>query len=304
MRGSDNPYSSPIACSLWLALFLGVVPPATAMVRQSRVSPPSDLTALSLEELMETEVVVTSVAKKASRLSDSAAAVFVLTREDLRRSGATSIPEALRLVPGLDVARVDANQWAISARGFNVQFSGKLLVLIDGRTVYNPLFAGVYWNAQETLLEDVDRVEVIRGPGATLWGSNAVNGVINITTRSARETHGSLFSVTAGEEERGILSLRQGGVIGTTHYRAWGNAFQRDRFYAPGGGEANDDWQEGRGGFRLDGDHGPRETWTFEGEAYHGDAGGTIQEVARTPPFSTHSTLSHSIWIEDVEWLT
>jgi len=126
---------------------------------------------------------VTSVSKRTQKVADAAAAIFVITQEDLRRSGATSIPEALRLVPGLEVARIDENKWAIGSRGFNGRFDDKLLVLIDGRSVYTPLFSGVYWNVQDVMLEDIDRIEVIRGPGATLWGANAVNGVINIITK-------------------------------------------------------------------------------------------------------------------------
>jgi len=148
---------------------------ATADVLQLR---PSDLTELSLEELMNIEV--TSVSKKTEKLSKAAAAIFVITQEDIHRSGVTSITEALRLAPGIEVARVDAHTWAISARGFNDVFANKLLVLLDGRSIYTPLFSGVFWDQQDTLLEDIERIEVIRGPGATLWGANAVNGVINI----------------------------------------------------------------------------------------------------------------------------
>src|SRR5205814_8341467 len=150
--------------------------------------PPADLTHLSLEELMNVEV--TSVSRRAEKLSVAPAAISVITAEELRRSGATSIPEALRLVPGMEVARVDAHSWAISARGFNDLFANKLLVLMDGRSVYTPLFSGVFWDMQDYVLTDLDRIEVIRGPGATLWGSNAVNGVVNIETKSARDTQG------------------------------------------------------------------------------------------------------------------
>src|SRR3954467_9500423 len=137
-----------------------------------------DVTAISLEDLMNLRV--TSVSKREQKLADAPAAIFVITQDDLRRSGSRNIPEALRLAPGVEVARIDENKWAITSRGFNGRFANKLLVLIDGRTVYTPLFSGVYWNVQDTFLEDVDRIEVIRGPGATLWGANAVNGVINI----------------------------------------------------------------------------------------------------------------------------
>ncbi len=149
---------------------------------------PADLAEMSLEELMS--ITVTSVAKKPQSIGRSPAAVYVITQEDIARSGLTSIPELLRMVPGLQVAQIDANKWAISSRGFNGRFANNLLVLIDGRSVYTPLFAGVFWDAQDTLLEDVDRIEVIRGPGATIWGANAVNGVINVITKRADETQG------------------------------------------------------------------------------------------------------------------
>ena len=146
---------------------------------------------ITIEEILEKEA---EEAKKETKLSQSPAAISVITQEDIRRSGMSSIPELLRTVPGLDVARINANEWAISSRGFNGQYANKLLVLMDGRTIYTPSFAGVYWNAQDTVLEDIDRIEVIRGPGAALWGANAVNGVINITSKSAKETQGFLLS--------------------------------------------------------------------------------------------------------------
>jgi iron complex outermembrane receptor protein len=180
--------------------------------------PPADLTAISLEELMNIEI--TSVSKKEQRLSAAPAAVYVITQEDIRRSGATSIPEALRMVPGLQVARIDTNKWVVTARGFAGEFSNKLLVLIDGRSVYTPLFSGVYWDVQDTLLEDIDRIEVIRGPGATMWGANAVNGVINIITKNAKDTQGGLVTAGGGSEEQGFGGLRHGARLGANaHYR-------------------------------------------------------------------------------------
>src|SRR6266436_607558 len=163
---------------------------------------PGDLKGKSLKELME--VMVTSVSKKAEKLSEAASAITVITQEDIRRSGATSLPEALRLASNLEVAQVDSSQWAISARGFNSGLANKLLVLIDGRTVYSPLFGGVFWDAQDVLLEDIDRIEVISGPGAALWGANAVNGVINIITRNAKETQGLFLQAGGGSELRGL----------------------------------------------------------------------------------------------------
>ena len=166
-----------------------------------------DPTQLSLEDLMNLQV--TSVSKRTQKVGDAAAAVFVITQEDIRRSGATSIPDALRMAPGLEVARIDENKWAIGSRGFNGRFDNKLLVLIDGRSVYTPLFSGVYWNVQDIVLEDVDRIEVIRGPGATLWGANAVDGVINIITKSAKATQGGLLTAEAGSEEPSAPGLRR-----------------------------------------------------------------------------------------------
>src|SRR5918996_2138735 len=170
------------------------------------------LKTLSLEEL--SNIIVTSVSRKEERASEVAAAVHVITEEDIRRSGARSIPEALRLAPNLQVARATSRSWAISARGFTAPFSNKLLVLIDGRSVYSPLFSGVFWDAQDTLLEDIDRIEVISGPGATMWGANAVNGVINIITKSARDTRGILGTAGGGTEERFLTGLRYGGNRG------------------------------------------------------------------------------------------
>src|ERR1700722_12087460 len=170
------------------------------------------LTELSLEDLMNTKV--TSVSKKEQSLSKAAADIFVITQEDIQRSGATNLPDLLRMVPGLDVAQINANSWAISARGFNHQFSDKLLVLIDGRTVYTPLFGGVYWDTQDVPMEDIERIEVIRGPGATVWGANAVNGVINIITKTAVETQGGLLVAGGGTEERAFGTAQYGGKLG------------------------------------------------------------------------------------------
>ncbi|MDM8546586.1 TonB-dependent receptor plug domain-containing protein [Candidatus Venteria ishoeyi] len=163
---------------------------------------------LSIEELMDMEV--TSVSKKPQSITQSAASVFVITREDIRRSGATSVPEALRLAPGINVGRIDASRWAVSIRGNVDRFANKLLVMLDGRTLYTPLFAGVMWETQDLLLEEIERIEVIRGPGSAVWGANAVNGVINIITRHAGDSQGTMLAATAGTEERGILALRHG----------------------------------------------------------------------------------------------
>ncbi len=214
-------------------------------------SPFNDFADLSLEELMSIEV--TSVAGVEQPWFATPAAMYVITGDDLRRSGHRSIPEALRLVPGVNVARVASSQWAISARGFDDLFANKLLVLIDGRTVFDPSFNGTLWDVQDTVLEDIDRIEVIRGPGATLWGANAVNGVINVTTKSARDTQGLYVTGGGGSEEAGFGTVRYGGQIDDdAFYRVWVKYHNHDQSEAYAGGDAPDDWDMTRGGFRVD----------------------------------------------------
>jgi iron complex outermembrane receptor protein len=211
---------------LWfncVLLFAALAAPAMAQ------KPVSDLEGASLEDLMNIEV--TSVSKKEEKLFQTAAAVYVITQDEIRRSGLTSLPELLRLVPGLQVARIDGSKWAVSARGFNGRLANKLLVLVDGRSVYSPETSGVYWEVQDLLLEDIERIEVIRGPGGTLWGSNAVNGVINIITKSTRDTHGGIVTAGIGSEERGFGSIRYGANLGdTASYRVYGKYFNRSEW--------------------------------------------------------------------------
>jgi len=248
--------------------------------------PPVDLTSLSLEDLMN--VKVTSVSRRPQSLAETAAAVFVITQDDIRRSGVTSIPEALRMVPGVEVARIDGNKWAVTARGFNGRFADKLLVMIDGRSVYTPLFSGVFWDAQDTVLEDIDRIEVVRGPGASLWGANAVNGVINIVTKQARDTQGALVVAGGGSEEHGFTSLRYGGQANDdTYYRGYMKYFNRGSQEFIGGGEAADDWQVGRAGFRVDWEPATRpDAVTVQGDIYRGVVGTTGAVHSLTPPFA------------------
>jgi iron complex outermembrane receptor protein len=265
-------------CVAWCALMGGVgsaeQPPGK----------PRDLTALSLEELMNIEV--TSVSKKEQKLSQAAAAVYVITQEDIRRSGATSIPEALRMAPGLQVARINGSKWAISARGFNGQFANKLLVLIDGRSVYTPLFSGVYWDVQDTLLEDIDRIEVIRGPGATMWGANAVNGVINIITKAASQTQGGLVSAGGGTEERGFGGLRYGGPLGpNAHYRLYAKYSKRNHLLTESGLGASDGWDAVRGGFRMDLNLSGHDSLTLQGDLYRNQEAQRLDQVSLSPPF-------------------
>ena len=247
----------------------------------------SDLTDLDLATLMDMDVQVTSVSKKQTRLADSAAAITVITHDDIRRMGLTSIPEALRMVPGLDVARINANLWAISARGFNNQYANKLLVLIDGRSVYTPAFGGVYWNAQDVLLEDLDRIEVIRGPGATLWGANAVNGVINITTKRASDSQGALLSTSVGTEEQPAASIRYGGELaGNLSYRAFAKYVNGQGLVDSSGQGTPDDRNSVRLGFRADWDRTSQELVTLQGDYYASDEGENAVVPMWTAPFS------------------
>ena len=245
-----------------------------------------DVTAMSVEDLMNMQV--TSVSKRTQKLADAAAAIFVLTQEDIRRSGATSIPEALRLVPGLEVARIDENKWAIGSRGFNGRFDNKLLVLIDGRSVYTPLFSGVYWNIQDVMLEDIDRIEVIRGPGATLWGANAVDGVINIITKPAAATQSAIVTAGGGTEERGSGGVRYGGKIGDdTHYRIYGKYFDWGPSNYTTGGTANDSWNAMRGGFRADWTPGGPNSLTLQGDIYRSKYNETLTIPSLSSPYSS-----------------
>ncbi|MFH1312486.1 MAG: TonB-dependent receptor [Candidatus Eisenbacteria bacterium] len=244
---------------------------------------PGGLYQLSIEELMEIEV--TSVSRRPERLSETAAAVFVITAEDIRRSGFTSIAEALRMVPGLEVARIDASKWSVASRGFSGRLASKLLVLIDGRSVYTPLFSGVFWNRQDVLLEDISRIEVIRGPGATLWGANAVNGVINIITKGADETCSVIGSIGGGSEERGFGNFRYGARIGdATFYRVYAKYLDRDDSVYPSGARATDGWWDLRSGFRVDSGLDGGDHLTIQGDVYGSRLGETFTRGDRSSP--------------------
>lgn len=244
---------------------------------------------LSLDQLVD--VRITSVSKKSQPLSEAPAAIFVITADDIRRAGITSLPEALRLAPGIEVTRIDSNKWAITARGFNGRFANKLLVLMDGRSIYSPLFSGVLWDEHATMLEDIDRIEVIRGPGATLWGANAVNGVINIITRRAQDTQGNLVSATVGSEERVNLGVRHGGTTAAgTAWRVYGKGFERDAAVDAAGRRANDDWRQGRMGFRIDSAPRPAGAFTLQGDVFQAIAGETISRPTLTAPYAAAET--------------
>jgi iron complex outermembrane receptor protein len=275
---------------------------ATTAVRAESAADTNSIQSLkrmSLDDLMNVEI--TSVSKKEEKLSEAPAAVFVLTQDDIHRSGAMSIPEALRLVPGLDVARIDAHTWAISSRGFNDEFANKLLVLIDGRSVYSPLFSGVLWDVQDPMLEDVDRIEVIRGPGATLWGANAVNGVINIITKSAKDTQGWLLSGGGGNLDRGFGEFRYGGSRGDDlSYRLYGKYLDDADSEMLGGGNGRDGWQQGRGGFRVDWQPSRDNLLTVQGDAYVGTEGQIFSVPALTPPYTQQLTRDTAVSGGDV----
>ena len=240
--------------------------------------------ALALQEVMELEI--TSVSKKPQTVSRSAAAVFVLTGDDIRRAGAQNIPDALRLAPGLHVAQISANAWAVSARGTNGRFANKLLVMIDGRTVYSPMFSGVFWDVQDTVLADIERIEVIRGPGAALWGANAVNGVINIITKSALATQGTLIDMSAGSTTQGQLSMRRGGQLdGLGHWRLYGKAFENKALtLANGQGGAMDAWRQQRLGWRADLNPSSQDAVTIQSEIYQGKSGESALLNRTLPP--------------------
>jgi iron complex outermembrane receptor protein len=242
----------------------------------------ADLTTLSLEELSNLEV--TSVSKKPEKSFRAPAAVYVITQEDIHRSGVTSIPEALRLAPGVEVARINANQWSIGIRGFGSRLARSVLVLMDGRAVYNPLFAGTYWEVQDYPLDDIDRIEVIRGPGGALWGANAVNGVINIITKTAKDTQGGLLTAGAGSEERAFGGIRYGGKVGSgsdAYYRVYGKYFDRDASFHANGDDF-DPWHMGQSGFRTDWNASEHDLLTVQGDLYRGRAG----QSGTASPFS------------------
>ena len=245
---------------------------------------PKDLAEKSIEDLMNMEV--TSVSKKGQKLSHVAAAIFVITQEDIRRSGATNIPDLLRMVPGMDVAQINGSTWAIGARGFNQQFSNKLLVMIDGRIVYTPNFAGVYWDTVDLPLEDIDRIEVIRGPGGSVWGVNAVNGIISIFSKKAGDTQGALIEVTGGSQVQGSGTVQYGGKLGKeTDYRAFANYFNNYHMQDLTGQSGADGWHMLRAGFRTDSALSSKDDLTVQGNLYSGREGefGLFLPSVRSP---------------------
>lgn len=267
---------------------------ATVIPLQVYASGMEDLSALSLESLGE---IVTSVSRKPEDSFRSASAVYVVTNEDIKHSGATHIAEVLRGVPGLHVARLDANNWAITSRGFNSVFSNKLLVLVDGRTIYTPMFSGVYWYLQNMPLDDIERVEVIRGPGASLWGANAVNGIINIITKSAKDTQGTLATTAFGNEDKNVSDVRYGGKIeDDLYYRVYGHYESRDSTNRLDGTDGNNNWINAKTGFRTDWKDGDNEKYTVQGDFYNAeiDLDQTVPSFNSPTGFYTSSDQIHA----------
>jgi iron complex outermembrane receptor protein len=260
----------PRAAIIILLVLEGLVNTSFAAAQQDQANG-EPLKQLSLADLGNVEV--TTASKEPEEVWKTPAAVFVITQDAIRRSGATSIPEVLRLAPGVEVAQVDSDHWSVGIRGFGAVLASKLLVLIDGRSVYTPLFAGVYWQAQATPLEDIERIEVIRGPGGTIWGANAVDGIINIITKSAKDTHGGLASLGGGNVDQGTSGFRYGDANGRGfNYRVYGMGFDRGGGFHPAG-TSFDEWRMGQAGFRTDWDEGARDTLTFQGDIYDEGAG-------------------------------
>ncbi len=244
------------------------------------------LKGLPLEDLLQTTII--SASKKSETLFDTASAVFVITQEDLRRTGARNIPEALRMVPGLQVAQIDVSRWAITSRGFADWFSNKLLVMVDGRSVYSPIFSGVHWDVQDIIMADIERIEVIRGPGAVVWGANAVNGVINIITKSASETLAGMVNIGIGTHEQPLVETRYGARIADmTDVRLFAKGFRREPFNKKTNGESLDAWQHLQAGFRADWQADSQNDFTLDGRVYDGEAGlKTINSGFLAPPYT------------------
>ena len=252
-------------------VFLHLLVSVAATAQDNSQTSTQTLKTLSLEQLGNIEV--TTLTKEPKLIWKTAAAVFVITQDDIQRSGVTSIPEVLRLAPGVEVARISSNEWSIGIRGFGSRLSRSVLVLMDGRIVYSPLTAGMYWEVQDTMMEDIDRIEVIRGPGGTIWGPNAVNGVINIITKDSKDTQGGLISAGGGNFEHAFGEARYGSGNGKDFsYRLYGKGFDRGPEFHPNGINY-DDWQAGQAGFRMDWSEHNRDHITLQGDIYDEQVG-------------------------------
>jgi iron complex outermembrane recepter protein len=255
---------------------------AHPQTEQTTPSPPPDFTALKIEDLMNVDV--TSASKKPQKISRVPAAIFVITQQDIERSGATNLPDLLRMVPGLEVAQITASTWAITARGINGQYVNKLLVLIDGLVVYSPIFSGVYWDVQHVQLNSIERIEIIRGPGASVWGANAVNGVININTKRAWDTQTTSISGHGGNTEFGG-SLRYGGTMGgSLAYRIFADSRYIDHNLSASNQDGHDDWYLYHAGLRVDTDISPKDSLVVQGEATRGNSGEVVGALISLQP--------------------
>jgi iron complex outermembrane recepter protein len=272
------PKATRLFCA-FLSVFL-----LTAVAETTPPEQDNPLKQLSLEQLGSIEV--TTASKEPEKVWKTPAAIYVITHDDIQRSGVTTIPEALRLAPGVEVARIDSSKWSVGIRGFGSRLSRAVLVLIDGRTVYTTLLAGTYWEVQDTLLEDVDRIEVIRGPGGTIWGPNAVDGVINIITKSSKDTHGEMVSAGGGNVEQGFLNARFGGGNGKTlDYRVYAKGFNRGPEFHPD--DSNfDRWRAAQAGFRVDWNKDSRNTFNLQGDIYDEGDGESVVGTSYTQPYS------------------
>jgi iron complex outermembrane receptor protein len=283
MTAHDRPpRPAPVrSLCLGLALILAMTAPAAAQT-------PQDLKRMSLEQLLQLDV--STVSRQDQPADKVPAAIFVITQDDIRRSGATSLPDVLRLAPGVQVERINASLYSVGIRGFGDRLSRAMLVLIDGRAVYSPLFAGTYWEVQDPMLADVERIEIIRGPGGTLWGANAVNGIINVITKTAKDTEGALVSVTAGTDATGPIAARYGGAVGKSfRYRVYGEGTDLNPQFHPDG-VTFDTFTIGQGGFRGDWTLSHSRSLTLQGDAYHATLGEPAVTTSLTPPFSTTGT--------------
>lgn len=274
---------SPEIALLILFLLSALLLASNARAASADPNAGNPLKVLTLEQLGNVEV--TTASRQPEEVRKTSAAIYVLTQDDIQRSGATTIPDALRLVPGVEVAQIDSNKWSIGIRGFGSRLSRDVLVLIDGRTVYTTLLAGTYWEVQNVMLQDVDRIEVIRGPGATIWGPNAVNGVINIITKNTKDTRGGLVSAGGGNVDQGFFNARYGGGNGQTFdYRVYSMGFNRGpQFHADG--DNYDSWRAAQGGFRTDFSPNQRDSFTVQGDIYDEGAGETVTAVTYAPPY-------------------
>lgn len=284
-----------VACAVWrrvattaVAMSLLGFASATAAQTQVQTQPPettNPLKQLSLEQLGDIQV--TTQTKAPVEVWKTTAAIYVITQDDIRRAGITTIPQALRLAPGVEVTRIDANKWSIGIRGFGSRLNRDVLVLIDGRSVYDPLLAGTYWEVQDTVIDDIDRIEVIRGPGGMAWGPNAVNGVINIITKNSKETQGALFDGATSTFQRGFGTARYGGQnsSGTLSYRVYAKGYDRGPQYHPDH-DNYDAWRSQQGGFHMDWNVNARDRLTVQGDMYRERAGETVAAINYAPPYS------------------